>query len=214
LQFTKNLMRLGIVLATMLGLAFGQGLTGFGAKVGLNLANIGGSDVTKDHLGADPDMKLGFALGGFATFDFGLPVLIRPEVLFSQKGYKIDVSEDFFGETLSLKGADGLNYLDINLLAIYPINDQISVFAGPSLGLFLSGKSEATVKIGSVSETTEEDIKSEDMNGMDFGLIIGGGYNLGMVNVEARYSLGLKKAIDEDFDAKNNVIQVMIGYSF
>lgn len=203
-----------LVLPLMAGLAFGQGLTGFGAKAGLNLANIGGADATKDSLGADPDMKLGLALGGYATFDFGLPVLIQPEVLFSQKGYKIDVSEDFFGETLSIAGAIGLNYLDINLLAVYPINDQISVFAGPSLGQFLSGKSELTVEIGGESDTVEEDIESDDMNGMDYGLIIGGGYNLGMLSVEARYSLGLKKAINEDLDMKNNVIQVMVGYSF
>ena len=194
-----------LVLPLMAGLAFGQGLTGFGAKAGANLANIGGSDAE------DAKMRIAFAVGGYATFDFGLPVLIRPEVLFLQKGWKIDESV----EGVSIEATIGLNYLDINPLVVFPINDQISVFAGPSIGLFLSGKSEVTVKFGGESETFEEDVESDDMTTMDVGLIIGGGYNLGMVNVEARYSLGLTNAFEgEQIDIKNNVIQVIVGYSF
>lgn len=206
--------KITVVLLAVLMTAFiatnvsAQGITGKGVKVGLNLANVAGDDAE------DTNMKIGLAIGGYATFDFGLPVLIRPEVMFSQKGFKIDEEEEFFGETMSIEGTFSVNYLDINPLAVYPINDMISVFVGPSLGLFINGKSEITVKIAGESETTDEDIESDDMNGMDFGLIIGGGYNLGMVEVEARYSLGLKDAYDEDSDMKNNVFQIVVGYSF
>ena len=186
-------------------------ITGLSAQMdfavggGLNLANIGGDD-TKD---LDPTMKIGVALGGSATFDFDLPVLIRAEVLFSQKGYKYEESEEGY----SVEASIGINYLDINPLAVYTVNDQISVFAGPSLGMFLGGKTEFTVELLGESETEEEDIESDDMNGMDFGLIFGGGYNLGIVTVEARYSLGLKNAYDEDSDVKNNVIQILVSYA-
>ena len=230
-MLTRHPPRLTVlVLALMAGLAFGQGLTGFGATVGLNLANIGVGDATKDELGSDPAMKFGFALGGFATLDLGLPVLIRPEVIFSQKGYRTEVSVTEGGITIDLKGTFRLNYLDINALAVYSISDQISIFAGPSISPYLNGKGKLEVDISIEGDadpilqaivdaleeelTGEEDIESDDMNGMDFGLIVGAWYNLGRITIEARYSLGLKKAIDEDFDAKNRVIQIMVGYGF
>ena len=218
----KNIIRGTLLTVLMVGLAYGQGMTGKGAMVGLNLATVGGSDA-KD---PDPKTKIGFALGGYADFDFGLPVLIRTEVLFSQKGYKLEDEEDFLGTTISIEGDFGVNYLDINPLAVYSINDKLSVFAGPSLGLFISGKSELTLKIAGEGSTISVDLDSDDMNGMDFGLIIGGGYNLGMVNIEARYSLGLKSAYKGDtsddpdvvkievLDQKNNVIQIVVGYAF
>lgn len=237
-MLTRHPMRLTVVmLPLMAGLAFGQGLTEYGAKAGLNLANIGGGDVKED-----TNMKLGLALGGYATFDFGLPVLIRPEVMFAQKGFKIEESETVEGMTIGmtydLKYTFGLNYLDINALAVYPVNDQIRVFAGPSFAPFLSGKSKTEVDISVEGEIdpilqafidvmeepfpVEEDIESDEMNGMDIGFIIGAGYNLGAVNLEARYSLGLKQAYKEEYDpgimkvkdVKNNVIQIIVGYGF
>ena len=60
----------------------------------------------------------------------------------------------------------------------------------------------------------EDDVASGDMNGIDFGLIVGAGYNLGTITLEARYSLGLKEALNENVDLKNNVIQVVLAYSF
>lgn len=230
-MLTRNPMRIiAVVLPLMAGLAFGQGLTDKGVKVGLNLANVGGGDATKDELGGDPAMKFGFALGGYATFDFGLPVLIRPEVMFAQKGYKIESSETEEDLTIDLKGTFGLNYLDINVLAVYPVSDQIHVFAGPSISPFLSGKAKMEADISFEGEidpiwralldelgeglNIEEDIESDDLNGMDIGFIIGAGYNLGAINLVARYSLGLKNAYDEDTDMKNNVIQIVVGYGF
>ncbi len=229
-MLTRNSMRMiAVVLPLMAGLAFGQGLTDKGVKVGLNLANVSG-DVEE----LDIKMKLGFALGGYATFDFGLPVLIQPEVMFTQKGFKADGSETVDGITLDVKSTTGLNYLDINALAVYPVNDQIRVFAGPSFAPFLSGKGKAEVDISVEGEidpilqaiydemeeelTGEIDIESDDMNGMDMALIFGGSYALtlpfGDIAVEARYSLGLKNAFDAVAVTKNNVIQFIVGYGF
>lgn len=222
-MLTRHPLRLTVLmLALMAGLAFGQGLTGFGVKAGLNLANVSGEDVGE----VDPIMKLGFAVGGSATFDFGLPVLIRPEVLFSQKGYEINEEETVLGQTFSVEADFGVNYLDINLLAVYAIGDKINVFAGPSLGLFLSGKTKIKVAFAGESVEEEVDIESDGINGMDMGLMLGAGYNLGAIGVDLRYSLGLKEAykadtsLDPDIvkmevvDIKNNVIQVIVGYSF
>ncbi|MCH7858805.1 MAG: hypothetical protein IID14_03785, partial [Candidatus Marinimicrobia bacterium] len=74
--YTRNPIGLSVVvLALMMGAASGQGLTDKGVKLGLNLANVGGEFLDD----VDPIMKLGFALGGYATLDFDLPVVIQPE---------------------------------------------------------------------------------------------------------------------------------------
>lgn len=195
-----NILKLMVITLSLASLALGQGMTGFGAKAGLNLANGGGDDIPDD-----VKMKIGFAVGGFATFDFGLPVLIQTEVLYSQKGWKVEESN----EGIDISGSVTLNYIDINPLALYPINDQINVIAGLNLALPLGGKSKWEYS----DEEGEDDIEADELNGMEFGLIVGGSYKVGPVNVEARYNLGLKSA-DEDDDIKNNVIQIMAAYSF
>ncbi|MCH7732529.1 MAG: PorT family protein [Candidatus Marinimicrobia bacterium] len=206
--------KLTVVLLAVLMTAFlatnvsAQGITGKGVKVGLNLANVAGDDVE------DANSKIGFAVGGYLTYEINEKLSIQPEVMFSQKGYKIEEKLDFFGVTMSMKGTIGLNYLDVNPLVVYSLNENLRVLAGPSFGLFLNGKSKIELDIDGESEEEEEDIESDDLNGMDFGLIIGAGYNLGIVEVEARYSLGLKNAYDEDIDMKNNVFQIVVGYSF
>jgi len=202
-MLTRNPMRIiAVVLFLITGLVSGQGLTSKGVIAGLNLANVSGED-TED---LDLTMKPGLAVGGYATFDFGLPVAIRPEVIYSQKGF----TWDFTLLGIDVESTSAVNYIDINALTVYTINDQIGIYAGPSFGLFAGGK--ITVTAGGEKET--EGITSEDMNGMDIALIIGGSYNLGVVTVEARYSLGLKNAYDADDDMKNNVIQIIVGYGF
>lgn len=60
----------------------------------------------------------------------------------------------------------------------------------------------------------EDDI--EDVKTMDFGLVFGAGINIGPATIDARYNLGLTTTDDseDEFDVKNSVISIMLGYSF
>ena len=215
----KNIIRGTLMAVLMGGLAYGQGLTGYGAKVGLNLAIV--SSDTLETYGIDTKMRLGFAVGGYATFEFGLPVFIQAEVLLSRKGCNWESELELFGTTTTFKGDAVLNYIDINPLAVYPINDNIRVFAGPSIGLSIGAK----VNVDGGAE--DQDIEVEDINGVDVGLIIGASYRLsllfGDLEVEARYSLGLENAskltngnveLLDIKDFRNNIIQIIVGYAF
>lgn len=193
-----KIIKLLLILLVSFSFIFAQGMTGKGIKVGANLANISGDDAE------DASMKIGLGIGGYATFKFSDALSLQAEVMFSQKGYKMDM--DLLG--LKIETTASVNYLDVNPLALYSVNDQIYVLVGPTLGLFVSG----TVKIEFDGEEEEEDIESDDMNGIDYGLIVGGGYSLGKFNIEGRYSLGLKNAYDEDFDATNTALQILIAY--
>jgi len=186
--------------------------TKFGLKVGMNMANFSGDDVE------NTDSKIGLAIGGSFTFHLNDKLAIRPEFLYSTKGSKFEesISDDF-----TVRSTTSLNYLDIPILVVYSIQENLKLFAGPSLGIYISGKSEWEFSgdfLGvEIDDSGSEDIESDEINSPDFGLIFGASYSLGQISIGPRYSMGLANVPDidnEDIDTKNRVIQLMVGYSF
>jgi len=172
-------------------------LTGKGVKLGLNLANISGSDASDD-----AKMNLGVALGGYGTFTVNEAFAIQPEVLYSQKGSK--EGDVYFN----------LSYLDIPVLAKWTPAVQGEVkpflFAGPSIGLLLSAEAEMDGDTMDMKDNT---------SGLDLGLVIGAGADMVInghkINGDIRYDMGLS-TLDDAGDAKiyNSVISLMVGYGF
>ena len=161
----------------------------FGAKGGINIANISGENTSN--------------LEPVAAFNFGLMAEIpisqkfsfQPEVMFSGQGY-------------SFEGSDGnivaLNYLNVPLMGKYYLTKGFSLEAGPQIGFLLSAKNEKT------------DVK-DSFKTLDFGVNFGLGYKLNNgINFGARYNLGLTNINDLNSSGKNRngVIQVSIGYFF
>ena len=177
-----------------------------GVKGGLNIADIGGSDV--DSLSLGPiETKTGFVGGAFVEFMIGDIFAIQPEVLYSQKGIKIDSS----GANLKLK----VDYIEIPVLLKINIPIEGSkvhpnVYAGPAVAFESSCK---------LAGTDEVDCDDPDVGIMttstDFGLTFGGGLSLEVggaeVGVDVRYTLGLTTIDDDDdpWDLKNKVISIM-----
>ena len=230
-----------LVSALLTATLFAQGLTGKGAKVGLNIASWGGKHA-KD---IAPDSRMGFALGGFITYTISDNFAIQPEILYTRKGakQKIDeVEEDpFFGTiraTLDLTAT--VNYLEIPILARLTIPTQGGLepylFAGPALSIKLNDKLKSSIKLTINGEPFLEFAVSQDadVKSTDFGLVLGAGAAFpaaqGKLTVDARYTLGLTSlqlpAFEESeegeegqqaqytADVKNRVISVMVGYSF
>jgi opacity protein-like surface antigen len=213
----KVLIVMMVLILGVFNTLLAQGVTGKGAKVGLNMAKFTGSDADFDGE-SDPKFAMGFAVGGYITYGINDQMSIRPEFLYSVKGSKYEESEG--GETMTINFA--MNYLDIPVLGVYSVQENISVFAGPYFGLFLGGK----MKMEYAGESEEEDIEKED-TANDFGLVFGGSYGINdNISIEARYTLGMK-TIDkepedwesswgayEESDIKNSALQIMVNYAF
>lgn len=209
--------KLSIAIVIILG--FGQLMTAqdikFGAKAGLNLANMSG-DVE------DNSMKVAFHLGGMAEIKISETFAVQPELLYSAQGAK------FSDGTLSL------NYLALPVIAKYAVTENFSLEAGPQFGYLLSAKAkdtfddngggtiEASAKSSANTnaqtiQASSRDIK-ENFKSFDLGFALGASYllNNGM-NVGVRYIMGLSdtpKNDDDDFKYKNSVFQLSIGYFF
>jgi hypothetical protein len=162
----------------------------FGAKAGINIANINGDNTS--------------SLEPVAAFNFGLVTEIpisqkfsfQPEIMFSGQGY-------------SFEGSDGnivaLSYLNVPLMAKYYIVKGLSLEAGPQIGYLLSAKNEST----NVKDTFKK---------VDFAANLGIGYKLeNGLNFGARYNFGLTNINNLEGSSsknKNSVFQLSIGYFF
>lgn len=164
----------------------------FGAKAGLNLANMTG-DIE------DNDMKLGFHVGGMAEVSFSDKFAVQPELLFSTQGYQMD----FGGETVKAN----FSYINMPIMAKYFVTEGLSLEAGPQVGFLVDAQYKA--------DGDSADI--EDTSSIDFGMNFGLGYKMDSgLNFGARYDLGLSNTYDGegDYKASNAVIQFSVGYFF
>ena len=171
----------------------------FGAKAGVNFASLNGDE--------DFDGRTSFFVGGVVEFEISESFSLQPELLYSSQGAKSSFSEEGFDFESTIK----LDYLNIPLMAKYYVTEGLSIEAGPQVGFLLSAKAEYKED----GESDSEDIKDE-LKSVDFGLNFGLGYKLDSgLNFGARYNLGLSNVPDEDdFDLKNGVFQIAIGYFF
>ncbi len=180
-----------------------------GAKAGLNFANC----EVEGTFAPDTDSRTTFHIGGFAEYAITESLYIRPELLISGKGLKLELGNTTYKSSPT--------YLDIPVLVGYKANlGAVTVFgqAGPYFGIALGGKKVED----DGSEKTTEDIKfgddsNSDLKRGDFGLNFGAGveFNPG-VQVSLNYGLGLSDIYptSEEGSSKNRVFSLSVGYRF
>lgn len=185
--------------------SFAQDMT-YGVKGGLNFATFGG-----DASDSNTESLVGINIGGFADFPITEKFSIQPELLFSQQGATQRSVIPFFGIEVNIEV--NLTYLNLPIMAKYKLTDEISVLAGPQIGLLMA------------AEVQGEDI-IENYNKLDFGLNIGGVYELPIgVFFEARYNLGFAELVKSSSvvdnegnpssdNVANRVLTVGLGYRF
>jgi hypothetical protein len=213
----KNFITIGsVVIMSVLIMAsslFAQPGFGKGVKGGLNIANLGGSDIE----GADS--RTAFVFGVFVDVPLSDILSIQPEALYSMQGAKDKGDLDGTTADFTLK----LDYIQIPVLVKVNVpvegsNVKPSIFAGPALGINTTAK--AKIESGGVS--AEVDLKDLDapIKSTDFSLVFGAGIGFGAgsmtIGFDARYWLGLSSIDDSaaNGDIKNKVIQFMASLGF
>lgn len=161
----------------------------FGAKAGVNFADITGIDeatksITVMHFGA------------MAEIEISEKFSVQPELLYSAQGTKAKVGD----------GKTNFNYINVPVMAKYYVAEGLSLEAGPQIG-FLTA-----------AEVNNKDAKAF-YNTVDFALNFGAGYKLPSgLNFSARYNVGLSElAKDKDANSassNNRVFQISVGYFF
>jgi len=216
----KMFILMMILSIVFIGTLPAQGM-GFGVKGGVNMAKWTGDDVDEITQGAmDEKYVTAFSVGGFLTLPLGNALNIRPEVLFTQNGAKFEGSEDGMDAMMSMK----MNWLNIPVLAVFNLG-PVGIFAGPYFDFFLSGKTKMEISFDGESFDEEEDIESDEVQSLNYGIIFGAAYGVtNNIDVEVRYSQGLNSFDKEpdDYDAtwgeyeesdiKPSMIQLLINF--
>jgi hypothetical protein len=130
---------------------------------------------------------------------------VQLEVNYSRQGTAL-VSED--GQSV---GSIALDYLTIPVIVKLYGSPRLNFFAGPQVGLLLSGKSK-------MQGAEEQDVKDQ-FKSTDFYAVFGTEYKFANgIFVNARYNLGLSNISDQDVDPqpdfKNRYFAFRIGYAF
>ena len=188
----------------------------FGAKAGINIANL---DVTD----ANIDSRTSLHLGVTAEFEISDTFSIQPELLYSAQGAtESDTYEDSFIRSVS-ESEWKLNYIQIPIMAKFYVSEGLSLEAGPQIGFLASAEvdsdsTETSLFDGSSVSTSSTVDAKEIVKSVDFGLNFGLGYKLDSgLNFALRYNLGLSNIYDvseSTVKIKNRVFQLSVGYTF
>jgi hypothetical protein len=197
--------------------------TRVGIKAGVGLSNVTGNDAHNFK------NQFGFQAGIMADIGLSSLLAFHPELLYSQKGAKIDGSASYVSGagtyTSTQSGKLRLGYLDLPLLLRLKAAGAFFE-VGPQLGLLLSRElnntatTEVTYAGGTGSSITTENVSTSGTDGarkLDIGYVLGLGYRLPQgLELGVRYNGGLAKLADGDSAPKlhNSVFQFQIGYLF
>jgi len=186
----------------------------FGGKVGFDMTNFWGKD-------APHGMLPSYQVGLMMEYKFNPHFAIAPEVVFAAQGGKetdkVDVEE--FPGIVEAKGTFHTNYINVPLMLKFYATPAFSIDFGPQVGFNVYSKMTASGKAAGIEAKETLDFK-DYTNTVDFGLGLGGTYNLTEnAFVQARYTLGLTKVFKDDEllgenKAKNGNIQIAFGMKF
>jgi len=217
----KTLM---LIVATILCMG-AQAQVQFGGKVGFDLTHFWGKD-------PEHGLKPGYQLGLMMEYKFNNRFAIAPEVVFAAQGEYDDIeegrtvtvgNEKIYKENVHTKSTFNTNYINVPVMFKYYVSPAFSIDFGPQVGFNVYSKLTEEVKMdidGAKSENKGTTDLGDATKAVDFGLGLGGTYNLtDHAFVQARYTLGLTEVFKETTaieknDAKNGNFQIAFGMKF
>lgn len=111
-----------------------------------------------------------------------------------------------------------LNYIQVPISLAANLG-PLNIYAGPYVSYLLS----ANVRDWNASElsgTTVEELQTSDFNRMDYGVVVGVGFDVQQFTIGARYNHGLREVGNSGIagnltnNSKNSVGQIYIGIGF
>jgi Outer membrane protein beta-barrel domain len=230
---------LGFVLAVAVP---GYAQPAWGVIGGFNSATLSDFDdaIREDDDVVNAGRRTGFKAGVFFTIPVATALSVQPAVVYTQAGATVDVPEqDGFGLDATVK----IDYVTVPIPIRYDFGSggiKPFVFVGPYMAFKTSAKTNWDFRIDpsfidtpaereDVEEFLQEvfgvgidggDADLEDVSSTDFGIVIGGGVQLGAIGIGADFSMGFKNVFTDDADVnqdasvKNKMFSVFVSFGF
>ncbi len=198
----------------------------FGARAGMMWNNVVSGDLNNT---IDFKTISTSSIGLVADVKLTDNIAFHPELNYTEKGFKTDISKDLalFGVQLPLgaRASTVVKYVDMPLAVKYSFGNTEGVhfyaMAGPTLGYALSGKLETSAKllIDIKIASTPINLSSQNYTRFEVGGIVGGGLNVPVGNgnfyVDARYTRSFQDVYEVPIigaKVRNQGFGVGLGY--
>lgn len=208
----KNLFKLGLGLLLFAITFTTQAQTTapitFGIKAGANLMmggkfEVGGTEYTSKFVP-------GFQGGFFAEIPLTTKISFMPEVLYAQKGAKLD--ETVAGTNGVIKSTAG--YIDVPILFAYNATPELHFMLGPQASFLLDQTTRTYVNGTKISTSTDK----EDFRKAIAGGVVGVGYRVTpKMNLNLRYNMDFQSISNDDINqdkSRFSGFALSAGYSF
>ena len=170
-----------------------------GAKLGLNVASLGGDSYGLGSLGS----RKSFHLGALAEIPLKGKFAVQPEILYSSEGS--DYSWALGDSNIKL------DYIRVPVLAKYYIIEGLSAELGPSFGVLVSADDARPGDAKDRYKSFDAAIAVGATYRLNMGVFFSLRYNKGLLNVRESY---VDDGYTYTYKNQSNVFQVSAGYSF
>ena len=176
-----------------------------GIKGGFNVSNFITDDVT------DKNPRYGFHAGIYGQLFSSEAFAIQPEINFSTKGNKVETHYGIIDQETKFN----LSYIDVPILAVFKLGSVAEIQAGPYWAYLVGANIDTDGDLGDDFVKVDRD----NFENWDYGMAGGVGFNLGNVQIGARYNYGLNKIAKSSGakamlgGAKNSVGQVYLAFN-
>jgi hypothetical protein len=189
-----------------------------GIKAGANFAKFAGDLEGID----DKDWRTAFIGGGSLTWVFGGKYAFQPELLFAQKGSKLQSTEN--GEILDAKAR--VDYVEVPVLFKVLMPFGGSGLAAPFLMAGPAFAYQTGCEVDLSADGIDQTLDCEDpdleakIHNTDWSAVLGAGFGIpvgsGALVLDGRYQFGLRNinAASDPDDFKNRSFALMVGLSF
>lgn len=189
----------------------------FGIKGGLNASQFYVDQPNVE----DENMKIGFNFGIFTKVPITSFLALQTEALYTNVGSKVTYGGSDLENLFGIESGEvrfNLNYIQVPIALAVNLG-PLNIHAGPYVSYLLS----ANVRDWNASElsgTTVEELQTSDFNRMDYGVVVGVGFDVQQFTIGARYNHGLREVGNSGIagnltnNSKNSVGQIYIGIGF
>ena len=213
---------MALVVLVLGGVPFAHGQSNnpgpkLGIKAGLNLSQLYVDQPNAE----DENMKLGLNVGVFGKIPISSFLAVQPEVLYSNAGSKITYGGSNLENALGIEPGEvrfNLNYVQVPVALAVNVG-PLNIHAGPYLSYLFSANVK-DLESANLNTTDIVDLDTDDFNRVDYGVLLGVGFDVQGVTIGARYNYGLREVGNSGIagrlteDSKNGVGQIYIGIGF
>jgi hypothetical protein len=195
----------GILSAVTLTSVQAQKAPRVGFKGGLNFSNLYVNDANSENA------RLGWHAGFYGQLLSSEAFAIQPEVNFSTKGSRVTQHSGIIDQETKYN----FSYIDIPVLAVFKLGRAAEIHVGPYWSYLVNANVTSNGDLGNGSKTFDRN----NFDNWDYGLVGGIGFNLGGVQLGARYNYGLNTIARTSAakamlgNSKNQVAQIYLAFN-